>query len=440
MEKQNQTNLSLYHKIKHHPVSWIILHILIWLTLYLVFSFMGFIEGVPDNIKVINWDAGWYKDIVDNGYSLREKGQSNVAFYPLFPYMWKYLGLQGIGISVFNLFLMLFGMLMLKKTFKFDNYTMLIFLSIPSMFFNFIPFSEALFFFWGALAIYGLKYNYIWTVIGIFFMGLSRSASMIFIPMILFMQCMAIDFKRFDKSDVKVLIQAIWMLLAAAISWLVVQYIQYVATGEFFVMFEVQKSWGRGFSYPKLFLTTYDEGRLVWLDGFAYLVGLFAVILCFKVVLKKYKDLSHQFRPYILISFAYLTMIFLIVSFFSPSTTGTQIMSANRYVFATPFFTVFLIFLFERSRLEKHVILTYFITSLIVWGAFGGVFKLHYLDQYVLPSKTQIYFLILIAYGFLYLLFSDKKYKMTVWSGLYLFNVVVQIFLFNTWLNDIFVG
>ena len=33
-----------------------------------------------------SWDSGWYMTIVENGYELPRRGQSNVAFFPLYPY------------------------------------------------------------------------------------------------------------------------------------------------------------------------------------------------------------------------------------------------------------------------------------------------------------------------------------------------------------------
>jgi hypothetical protein len=42
------------------------------------------------------WDAGWYSQIARNGYSFKPGKPSSVAFYPLFPYLARYVG------AVFN--------------------------------------------------------------------------------------------------------------------------------------------------------------------------------------------------------------------------------------------------------------------------------------------------------------------------------------------------
>ena len=38
------------------------------------------------------WDGGWYRSIILNGYVFRPQGASSTAFYPLFPYLSKWLG------------------------------------------------------------------------------------------------------------------------------------------------------------------------------------------------------------------------------------------------------------------------------------------------------------------------------------------------------------
>ena len=38
------------------------------------------------------WDAGWYSLIARNGYSFHPEKASSVAFYPLYPYLARYVG------------------------------------------------------------------------------------------------------------------------------------------------------------------------------------------------------------------------------------------------------------------------------------------------------------------------------------------------------------
>lgn len=38
------------------------------------------------------WDSGWYRNIVLNGYTYKAEHASSVAFYPLFPYLSRWLG------------------------------------------------------------------------------------------------------------------------------------------------------------------------------------------------------------------------------------------------------------------------------------------------------------------------------------------------------------
>ncbi len=40
----------------------------------------------------VRWDSNWYYDIASKGYYLRKQGQSNVTFFPGYPYLSRYLG------------------------------------------------------------------------------------------------------------------------------------------------------------------------------------------------------------------------------------------------------------------------------------------------------------------------------------------------------------
>jgi hypothetical protein len=53
------------------------------------------------------FDCVWYQSIINHGYSFHYNQQSNVAFFPLFPFVWKMLGLSFFSMSLFNLFYLL---------------------------------------------------------------------------------------------------------------------------------------------------------------------------------------------------------------------------------------------------------------------------------------------------------------------------------------------
>jgi len=104
----------------------------------------------------IVWDGYHYTNIKNDGYSYNPARQSNVAFFPGFPYLWKYSGLNAFGISLINLLLFLTGLFFLVREFAIRQRDALLFLSLPSLFFMFVPYSEALFFAASSILLIGL--------------------------------------------------------------------------------------------------------------------------------------------------------------------------------------------------------------------------------------------------------------------------------------------
>ncbi len=417
------------------------IHFSIFIIIYLIFSFFGFIKGFPTNESISQWDVGWYKSIIKDGYSFIENKQSNVAFFPLFPLFWKLTHLSPIGISIINLLCFYLGMFILFKTYNLDGKKLLLLLSIPSLFFCYVPYTESLFFLAGSFIIYGLKRNHWLVILGIFLACLTRSASLIFIPIILFSKLY--NLKSGSANNRKIVKETCLLILTAIIATLLAQYIQYLYTGEFFTIFKAQKAWNRIMKLPTLYFTTWDEARLIWLDGLAFLIGILGIFLSFVFLIKKIKNKHKNISSNYLFSISYLGLVTLITVLYSgeDANGGTSLISLNRYVFSTPFFMVFLIVLLKRNRLIKNQLIVFSFISIFTWLLFHASGYLHNLDRFVLPSvKTQIYFGIIIMYSLIYMLLSNKKYLTLLWSGFYLLNIILQIFLFNSFLNGIWIG
>ncbi|MFT6845584.1 MAG: hypothetical protein ACJAUV_001781 [Flavobacteriales bacterium] len=426
--------------ILRNPIGTIIIHVAIFFSFYCVLSFLGFINSYPTNGSLLQWDAWWYKSIIDNGYSFKVGQQSNVAFFPLFPWLWKISSLSVLGISVVNFLLFYVGVVFIQKTYNLESKILLLLLSTPSLFFCYVPYSEAIFFFAGSLMIYGLKKNNWIAILGVFIACLSRSASLMFIPVILF----AKFYNYVPKKDNKKLIQdSVLLLLSAVISTLLAQYIQYLESGKFFTLFEAQKEWNRFLSLPKLYLTTWDGARLIWLDGLALFVGLISLYFCFVLLVKKFYNKHKTISSHTLFSFGYLALIAIVTVMYSSEDAkgGTSIYSLNRFIFASPFFFVFIISILKRNKVKTKGILCFMLISLLTWLLFNMAGYMEGLQKFSLPFfKTKIYFGIVFCYSGLYLLITNKKYKDQLWSGLYVINIILQIYLFNGFLNGTWIG
>ncbi len=105
----------------------------------------GMVQGIPNETNLTAWDAHFYKFIVDNGYKSPLE-PAHMAFFPLFPFIWKLSHVGVWGICVVNIVLFAIGFSVLSGLFKLNSQNKILWLSIPAIYFTFIPYTEALFF------------------------------------------------------------------------------------------------------------------------------------------------------------------------------------------------------------------------------------------------------------------------------------------------------
>jgi len=401
------------------------MHFFILFVLYQVFSLTGLTGTTPTNSNLLQWDTGWYVSIMHGGYHYYPGQQCNLAFYPLFPYLWRVLHLSAVGMSIFNLILMLSGLSLLRQCFHINLRTLLLALSAPCLFFCYVPYSEGLFFFSCSLFLYGLKYDKAhWTCIGLAIACLTRSASPTLIPAILL--CMILNMKR--ETLVRDIAKTSLLLLVSISGIMIVQIVQYWQTGYWFKFFEVQSRWGRIFNLPVLFLTTWGDKDFIWLDGLAFFVGASSLAAIIYLIRRKLKNRSKTIDRVILFSMGYLMMTMFVVLFWGPvyiMNYGTSIYSLNRFVFATPFFTVFLCTFRRYIRFEYQTILVFLLMADVVgflFGAFTGI-------------QQFMYWALATGYVFLYLWLGHSRINKEIWTFLYILNIIFQLWLFNSFLN-----
>ncbi len=164
--------------IKKH--GYILIHLFILLVLALIFRSAEITTLLPGNHNLTNWDAGWYYSIVQHNYVFHENVQSNLAFFPLFPYLWKLLNVSFAGISIINGIIFYIGFFILSVTFKIPWQKGLVLLSVPSLFFCFTAYSESLFYLCSVCLLCGLKLdNKPLKFAGAFLAGLTRPTAML---------------------------------------------------------------------------------------------------------------------------------------------------------------------------------------------------------------------------------------------------------------------
>lgn len=340
--------------------------------------------------------------------------QSDVAFYPAFPYLWRWTGLTENGIAVVNFSLFLLTIVFLAKEFCNNRKNLLLFLSIPLLVFTYLPYSESVFFVFGTVMLIGLnRKNYLITILGIIGCGLARPVSIVLVPVFL-----SLGFLKYLTWK-----ETIAYSLAAVISLGLVQCIQYAETHVWFGSFITQKYWEHSFRLPHLPLKTW--GDMLKADMLALLLGIFSCYLIVKNYLKG--NLFNAFNVGELFSLVYTFLVCFMILF----TQGGGLQSLSRYVLVSPFCFI-LMNRFMNEKFERKHYLIAVITVFIFWltsGSFTHIRKI-------------LFSLISCAYVLTYFTLSDsdKKISNLSYMLLYLTNLSFQVYFFHEFSHGKWVG
>lgn len=411
-------------------------HVFFLIALYFLMHLIGLCSVFPSNTSLMQWDANWYQSIQLNGYSYSDKIQSNAGFFPLFPLFWKLLGVGPLLISVVNALICLSSIVFLMNNFQLDSKYLLLFLSLPSIFFLYVPYAEGLFFLSSALILVGLKKDKnAWIITGIVLASMCKATAIFFIPAGLFMLLTQQPLKQINLYSFCT--KSVLLMAAVVAGTMLVVLIQYDQTGVWFAYFKAQSMhWNRSFSLPVFPLTTWDAKRLLSLDAASFLLGVVALFLCMSYFWNSLRNNSNSFlrldKAY-LFSCAFLVMVLGSILFFNPidgATNSTSILSINRYMIASPFLLIFLQHHFTSSRLtqkELLLVIGVLIAAGFLFSAYSG-------------KKSAFQFFLLIGYLTTYLFVLYKPSSKKYWLVLYLLNCCLQAILFNSFLEGMWVG
>ena len=330
----------------------------------------------------LNWDAQHYFAIQKNGYQ-----GFLVAFFPLFPMIWKSIGGDVLGIVFLNVLLYLVSFYFLCKKLKLSRLELLLYLSIPSSIFFILPYSESVFFASSTLLIVGVKKEKMLLVlIGIFLCTLARPSFTVLIPALMIMELVG------SVKDWKILRRLFLYVFVSLLGILVVSFIQYVETGRWFEFFKVQQGWGNHLQIPMLPFTTWGGNMIVRLDGIALIFGLLsgAFLLVYILNLKVFK--LSVLPKEIILSLAYVGGITLMVLIFR----GGSLFSLNRFVFATPFILIVInYFLGLDFFLSIKQLFVIFLLIVLYWLLFGSYVHIQAFLKYFLVSFYVIAFFLI---------------------------------------------
>jgi hypothetical protein len=293
--------------------------------LLLALILVGMLSGQellgPENFW--HFDANHYHVIQEKGYHPR-----NVAFFPLVPYVWRGLHLGLYGVMLLNALVYGLSAMSLAKAFKFNPMQLALACSLPSAFFLLIPYSEAFFFAFSVMVLLGLeRRNVLLAAIGLFFCTLTRPAFTVFFPALLIVEWLQ---GRIGKAGMlRILAYATAMALGAVI----VAWLQWLDTGQWFKYFSVQKEWGNFLQVPQLPFRTWGTWEALVLDAAALVLGLASMAIVLRWLWKDFAGTVKGISPALVFSVCYLAGMTFIVLLFR----GGSLFSLNRFVFASPF-------------------------------------------------------------------------------------------------------
>ncbi|GEM_PF-1384807 len=382
-------------------------------------------------------DADWYWKIRQQGYSYTPGHQSSVAFYPLFALIWRWTDLGYWGICILNYFLLLASLFIITMEYQIRGAFLMVLLTVPSLIFSLVPYSESTFFIGSTILLFGFKRDSLpFIIIGTLISCLSRSASAILL--IAFVLTNFICEYRPLKGHT--LLKYLLAITTAFVTSIGVRYYQVFEVGRDFSMFEVQAQWNRHLSLPSFPLTTLSHVTLVWNDFLALFVAMICggtiLQLFFERVKKKVFD-----HPDVMLAFLYIAGVAIVTLSFSGTfgERGTSIHSLNRFIFCTPFFTIFLIQTLEKTLIKKRAVYWLALLFFLLYLSFIVGSKGEYATLWF-QFKALGYFGLMALIPLLYVVTSHQKKITILPKMLYFFSIVLQAFLYCAHLGGFRVG
>lgn len=365
----------------------------------------------------LNWDGAHYFTIRQGNYT-----GFRTAFFPSFPLLWRFLGFSVFGIVLFNTVTYLATFYWISTVFSFSSLQKLVFLTLPSSIFYYLPYTESLFFLFSTIILIGLHKKMKYAVLtGLFLCVLTRPVFTVLVPA-LFFTYLFIETSR--KQKIINCLQVLGIALFGVLTVLLIQYAHNHTTDNYFT---VQQGWGNFLQIPQLPLTSWAGGFIVRLDGISLLMSVLAGL--FLILKIKFKGFNvKQLPPVFLFSIFYLVGIGLLVLLFR----GGSLFSLNRFVFATPFFILVLHYWLSFDfRLSKKQLMFIGLGIFLFWLLFGSYVHIQVMLKYLLVTL------------YLLLIFIVKTTNKQLYTFLYLLiglNFIFQIVLFYRFLSNVWVG
>ncbi|MEQ9299926.1 MAG: hypothetical protein RIF33_15230 [Cyclobacteriaceae bacterium] len=358
-----------------------------------------------------------------------------MAYYPLFAWLWKLSGLGPFGISILNWCITLTSTFFISRELKIPLGQIVIFWSFPSAVFCMVPYSEALFILGGAFILIGLHNNRLAILlIGVTLACLTRSIGAILSLCFLFTYIFNVS-KSYSTLDH---LKSISTIVLPVVINGIVQWYQFYHSGVRFDYIDVQAQWGRVLDFPGLPLTARLFPSTAWVDYLALFIGIASALLILRLFYQKLSNTTLEIGQVPIFSLLYLAGVTCVVLLFSrkDGSGSTVIASLNRFVFASPYFLVFLNAMLTeaKSLTKKEVLLTMTVLLVLEWAllTFG-------VSMIMFHLKWQVYFVITLAVPLAYYLVLVKP-KLTWWVPLYMISTLLQAYFLGLFIAERWIG
>lgn len=213
---------------------------------------------VPSPLLWSRWDAGWYANIINYNYYYHPDSQSNIAFFPLFPFVVKWIAAIipvnyfqiGFALNAIAILFSLFFLIGIANSFGIkererEEKILMAFLLFPMSFFLLSFYTEAVFICLSLGSLFAARQKQ-WWLAGV----LGALASLSRLPGVFLTVPLVMEWwlhHRDEKKPTFFSAIGLFLPLAALAGFSLYQYSQW---GNPLLFLEAQKSWFREFDWP----------------------------------------------------------------------------------------------------------------------------------------------------------------------------------------------
>jgi|GEM_PF-727049 len=431
MYTNNPTHITKSNVFNKAFFETLLIALLYGIIIYYLQSFLAKASFVTQHLNettLFHWDAGVYLNIAKNGYTYPDPKANNTGCYILFPLIWRWLHVGVKGICIINYLFFSLGFAFLTQLYKISTLEKILWLSMPAVYVMFIPYTEAIFFLLITLVFYGIKVHNKWLVwICLFLAALTKATSIFLIPAMLVMELVANTNVKWYKALYAYFINYALPLIAGIALFI---WYQYHSVHIWFAYFIQQAEYeGHKYNMPKLPFSSMEGARNIWISAIAVFCCVISVIYAVTICIRWLFKNKQEPDKLLVLSLVYFAITLYKNIFYNPTwgTGSTLTIGIFRYVFATPFFYIFL-HRFTHKDVPYKVtdFMLIFILCNIVWLSCGEYIHIKYF----------LYFNFCSLIIMLYMLLPDKKLSWPITAAIAL-NVLFQMLMFDQYLSGL---